>query len=118
MSDSRYFQVSSRGDVLVLRMRAVHLDRNAANELWADLSSLLKQRRVGHMLINLADVTQISSPVLAKLIAFDRQVSAGGGKMLICEAAPAVHQIISLAWPGRWTEEPTTEDAAVAELDS
>jgi hypothetical protein len=55
---------------------------------------------------------------LAKLIAFDRQVSAGGGKMLICEAAPAVHQIISLAWPGRWTEEATTEDAAIAELDS
>jgi hypothetical protein len=47
MSDSRYFQVSSRGDVLVLRMRAVSLDRNAANELWADLLSLLKQHPAG-----------------------------------------------------------------------
>jgi hypothetical protein len=29
-----------------------------------------------------------------------------------------VHQIISLAWPGRSAEEPATEDAAVAELDA
>jgi anti-anti-sigma factor len=118
MSDSRYFQVSDRGDVLVLRLRAVSLDRNAANEFWADLLSLLKQYPAGRILINLAEVPKISSPALAKLIAFDRQVSAGGGKLLICEAAPAVNQIISLAWPGRWTEEITTEDAAMAEFGS
>ena len=118
MSDSQYFQINDRGGVLVLRLQAVNLDRTGANELGADLVGLVDPHRACRVVINLADVTKISSPVLAQLMAFDKRIKAGGGKLLMCEAAPGVHQIISLAWPGRSTDEPAMEDAAVAELDA
>jgi anti-anti-sigma factor len=118
MSDFRYFQINDRSGVMVLRLQAVNLDRTAANELGADLVALLDQHRACRVVINLADVTKISSPVLAQLMAFDKRIKASGGRLLMCDAAPGVHQIISLAWPGRSAEEPATEDAAVAELDA
>jgi len=116
MSDSRFFRVGDRGDVLVLRLLPVSLDRNAANEFWADLLAVIESNSAAHIVINLADATQISSPVLAKLMALDKRLSARGGKLLICEAAPAVNQIISLAWPGRCSEEAITEEAAISSL--
>lgn len=117
MSDSRYFEMDDRGDVLVLRVLVAGLDRSVANEFGADLLSILDRCSGGRVVINLSEVHQISAPVLAKLMAFDKRLSADGGSMLICGAATDVQQIISLAWPGRWTDEPTTEAAAIAALD-
>jgi anti-anti-sigma factor len=116
MSDSRYFQVDDRGDVLVLRLRAVNLDRTVANEFGADLFSLLDQHAARLVVVNLAEVAQISSVALAKMMAFDKRVSAAGGRVMICEAVPEVNQIISLAWPGRLTDEPACEESVIAEL--
>lgn len=117
MSDSRYFEMDDRGDVLVLRVLVAGLDRSVANEFGADLLSVLDRCSGGRVVINLSEVHKISAPVLAKLMTFDKRLSADGGSLLICGAAPDVQQIISLAWPGRWTEEPTTEAAAIAALD-
>lgn len=116
MSDSRYFQVDDRGDVLVLRVLVACLDRSVANEFGSELFLLVDRYSGGRFVINLSGVQQISAPVLAKLMAFDKRLSAQGGRMLLCGAAPDLHQIISLAWPGRWTDEPTTEAAAIAVL--
>jgi anti-anti-sigma factor len=116
MSDSRFFQVGDRGDVLVLRLQPVSLDRNAANEFWADLLAAIESNSATHLVINLAKATQISSSVLAKLMALDKRLSARGGKLLLCEAVPNVNQIISLAWPGRGSDEVLTEEAAISSL--
>ncbi|MCL4203735.1 MAG: STAS domain-containing protein [Pirellulaceae bacterium] len=116
MSDSRYFQVDDRGDVLVLRLRPVHLDRSVASEFGADLLSLLDQHTARRVVVNLAEVTQISSLALAKMMAFDKRVSAAGGRVMICAAVPEVNQIISVAWPGRLSDEPASEESVIAEL--
>jgi anti-anti-sigma factor len=116
MSDSRYFQVDDRGDVLVLRLRPVNLDRSVANEFGTDLLSLLDQHTARRVVLNLAEVTQISSLALAKMMAFDKRVSAAGGRVMICAAVPEVNQIISVAWPGRLSDEPASEESVIAEL--
>ncbi len=116
MSDSRYFQIDDRGDVLVLRVLVDCLDRSVANDFGADLLSMMDRFSGGRIVIDLSRIQKISAPVLAKLMAFDKRLSADGGSMLLCGAVPEVQQIISLAWPGRWTDEPTTEADAIAAL--
>jgi anti-anti-sigma factor len=118
MAESRYFQVQQRDDVVVLHVQSIGLDRAAVNEFGQTLLEFVDQQRPLRLVVNLARVSELSSPTLGKLMLLEKRVAAYGGKMLVCEARGAVRELISLAWSAHASSEaePIGEQDAVAQL--
>lgn len=118
MSEYRFFEALDRQGVLVLRLQAGGGDRGVVNELGRELTEYLEGHKPTRLAINLAAFSELSSPMLGKLILLDKRMAAYGGRLIACEVSGSVRQVIALAWPRGLGEsaEPLSEAEAVEQL--
>jgi anti-anti-sigma factor len=72
----------------------------ALNETNADhvgeLSATLTDREQPHLLLDLGGVSLVTSMILAKFVALNRQARAVGGRLTLFNLTPTVHQVLKL----------------------
>lgn len=93
MADYRHLQVSTYGDVVVVRFVDSKLNDFISNELGQELQAVTDPPACRKLLLNFSGVTQVSSSVLSKLLLLNRKMNHKGGKLRACEIAPDVRSM-------------------------
>lgn len=72
------------------------LSENNAEEFSREVSALAQQREKPHLLLDLGELTLITSVGLSKLIALNGRVRAAGGRLTLFNANPIVRQVFQV----------------------
>ena len=95
MVQSHWLEIAPAGGVTVVRF---HLPRlietrvvQALGEQLAHQADQLGRRR---FVLNLQGVAAVSSALLGKLVRFQDQVTAAGGRVVLCGLEPDVHDVL------------------------
>jgi len=97
MAQYRCLRVNTRDGVVVVRF----VDPWATNDLargglGKELLALVAQEDCSRFLLNCGELTYICSAMLGKLIELHKEVEAKGGKLVLCELTPTVHQVFTM----------------------
>jgi anti-anti-sigma factor len=79
-----------KGDVVVVSFLVGHVGIDTEHRLRQELQEHTKEAPKPQVLIDLADVSYVSSGPLGVLTAFERQVSEREGKLAFCAVSPYV----------------------------
>ncbi|MCS6864666.1 MAG: STAS domain-containing protein [Gemmataceae bacterium] len=60
------------------------------------LNTLAAQRQPPHLVIDLANVSLLTSVILAKLITLNAKIRAAGGHLELIHAAPAIYEVFHI----------------------
>ncbi len=67
-----------------------------AEEFSHKLATLAAQHQPPHLVIDLGNVTLLTSVILAKLIALNAKIRAAGGHLALINAAPTIYEVFHL----------------------
>lgn len=97
MAMHRRLEVSQTGDVTVVRFvdRKI-LDESYIQEVGQELFRLVEVDRCQNLLLNFCSVDFLSSTALGKLITLDKKVKALGGRLMLSNIRPEIHEVFLL----------------------
>jgi len=106
MSESKRFTIDSQGDTLIVSAaRDVGtLAEDELREEWDELLERLDQYNTKHAIIDLTELDYFGSIMLYLMVRLWKRVSAGGGKLAICNVSKVGEEILKTAnfdtlWP-------------------
>jgi anti-anti-sigma factor len=85
------------GDVTVVHFtRGKLLDEHVIQVVGGQLKRLAEQVGRGQLLLNLGNVQAMASMALSQIIALKKKLDAQGGRLVLCNVQPAVHELFEL----------------------
>ncbi len=94
---SRWFTVEQVGEVMVVRFAHTNIrDDDVVDEVRQQLSEMVGQ---GHRLfvLNLGPVTALASRALGVLVGLHKKLDEAGGRLVLCEVSPFLHEFFETA---------------------
>jgi len=93
----RRLEVEHIGDVTVVNF----IDRKILDEqniqiIGDQLFSLVDQEGCRKVLLNFSNVEYLSSAALGKLITMNKKVQNAGGKLILCNIDPQIHEVFEI----------------------
>jgi anti-sigma B factor antagonist len=91
---SCHLDVTDIGDATVVHF----LDRNLLDEemlqaISDELNALVDDRGRRKLVVSLKNVDYLASAALGTLISFHKRVQAAGGRLVLCDLAPHIHEV-------------------------
>lgn len=107
---SEYFDLREAGDVTVVTLtdRHIMLDEQI-RILGSQLYELVDRDGRIKVLIGFGEVEFMSCSFFGKLITFQKKISARGGKLVLCQVCPAIHEVFVITKIIRLFDIRTTE---------
>ena len=106
MSESKLFTIDQQGDSLIVAAASDvrTLAEDEMLEEWDQLLSRLNQYDTTHAIIDLTELDYFGSIMLDLMVRLWKRVSAGGGKLAICNVSKVGEEILKTAkfdsmWP-------------------
>jgi anti-anti-sigma regulatory factor len=96
MSDYRYFQTQQREGVHIIYLTDPGSDRDAAAAAGRELVAYAEKEKPRRVLISFQSVTELSSPVVARLLHFIKTVKTNGGKVECCDASEGFRTLLGM----------------------
>lgn len=97
MSSPQRLSVTDDDGVTVVRFAERRiLDAANIEELGEDLFRLVEQDHRRKLLINFSDVEFLSSAALNKLIMLDKKIKGIGGKLVLTDLRPEIHEVFTI----------------------
>ncbi|MBI4567882.1 MAG: STAS domain-containing protein [Planctomycetes bacterium] len=90
------FSTESNGDVTVVYLQSPRLDESHAGELAYELNKTAEKEFQPKILINMKDVTYISSAIIGKLAAFQKKMNQDKGTLKFCSVSSAVMKVFQV----------------------
>lgn len=91
----RFLKLHSQGDVQVARVRVPRLTEDVNLEQFGhELFALIEQNPCRKLVVDLTEVTAITSAGLGKMIALHRKVHRLQGTVVFCHVQPAVAEVL------------------------
>lgn len=91
MAEAQQMTKSVKQDgVVVIRFLATHVGIDTEHQLHRELREHIGDGQQPQVLINLSDVSYVSSGPLGVLTAFDREVAERKGRLVFCAVSPYV----------------------------
>lgn len=92
---SRFLKLHTQGDVQVARVRVTRLTEDVNLEQFGhELFALVEQAGCRKLVVDLTEVTAITSAGLGKMIALHRKVHRLQGGVVFCHVQPAVDEVL------------------------
>ena len=93
----RRLEVEDIGDVTVVNFvdRKI-LDEQNIQAIGEQLFSLVEQEGIKKMLLNFGNVEYLSSAALGKLITLNKKLQQAGGKLILCNIDPQIHEVFEI----------------------
>jgi anti-anti-sigma factor len=111
-----WFDKRTVGGVLVLD---VICGKVAINQSIPQIAGLLiRQDDSPRVVLNLSDISFVSSSFIAGLVALNKRVATAKGRFVLCELTPVVHETLRGAKLDRLLEIAATEQEALARFSS
>lgn len=91
-----HVQMEHHRGVLVVRLTG-ELDHHAAEFVRMDLDEAILRRQVEHVVLNLKDLQFMDSSGLGVILGRYKLIHGKGGKMVLCDANPAVKRLLQMS---------------------
>lgn len=88
--------VEEEGRITVRFPANTTLSEANAEDFSRELSALTERDRP-HLLVDLGGVTMLTSIILAKFISLNSRVRAAGGRLILANPTPVVHQVFKVS---------------------
>jgi anti-anti-sigma factor len=88
--------VEEDGRVTVRFPTGTTLSETNAEEFARELLALAERKSHPHLLVDLGGVAMLTSVILAKFIALNGKVRAGGGRLTLLNPSPVVRQVFKV----------------------
>jgi len=96
-SRRRRLEVEHIGDVPVVHfVDKKILDEQNIQIIGEQLFSLVDEDGLRKILLNFGNVEYLSSAALGKLITLNKKLQQGGGKLILCNIAPQIHEVFEI----------------------
>ena len=93
----RRLEVEHIGDVTVVNFvdRKI-LDEQNIQVIGEQLFSLVDEEGLRKLLLNFSNVEYLSSAALGKLITLNKKLQAAGGRLILCNIDPQIHEVFEI----------------------
>ena len=81
---------------LIVRLSG-ELDHHAAESVRAQMEEAIRRGDCPHLVLSLKDLTFMDSSGIGVILGRYKQIASRGGRMVVCEASPAVHKLFDLS---------------------
>ena len=89
--------LESVGEVCVVRILKEDLGtQSTIDPVSNELFRLAERETERNVLLDFSPVTVVSSIMLGRLIRFEKQLTAGGGRLVLCNLQASVYQVFAL----------------------
>jgi len=96
-SRRRRLEVEHIGDVTVVNfVDKKILDEQNIQVIGEQLFSLVDEDGLRKILLNFGNVEYLSSAALGKLITLNKKIQTAGGKLILCNIAPQIHEVFAI----------------------
>ncbi|MBE3596491.1 MAG: anti-sigma F factor antagonist [Hydrogenibacillus sp.] len=109
------FETEIRGRVLIARV-AGELDHHTAPSLRETLERAIEEADVVHVVLNLSSLSFMDSSGIGVILGRYKQLSAKGGRMVVCGLGPTVQRIFELSGLLKILTVAPSEEAALGAL--
>jgi anti-sigma B factor antagonist len=110
----RRLEVEEIGDVTVINFLDKKIVDEQNIEVIADqLFGLVDQDGRHKLLLNFGNVESLSSYALGKLITLNKKLQAVGGRLILCEIDPQIHEVFEITKLDKWFTIQKEEQAAL-----
>ncbi|PZE22002.1 anti-sigma F factor antagonist [Paenibacillus xerothermodurans] len=93
---SLHIEIAQERNVLVVRLKG-ELDHHTADAVRVRMEDALESSDVSHIILSLKELSFMDSSGLGVILGRYKQVTARGGKMVVCDVNPAVHRLLELS---------------------
>lgn len=111
-----HVQMEHHRGVLVVRLTG-ELDHHAADYVRMDLDEAILRRQVEHLVLNLKDLQFMDSSGLGVILGRYKLIRGKGGKMVLCDANPAVRRLLDMSGLLKIMSLYDSEDSALTDLE-
>jgi anti-sigma B factor antagonist len=110
----RRLEVEQIGDVTVVNFvdRKI-LDEQNIQVIGEQLFSLVDEEGWRKLLLNFRNVEYLSSAALGKLITLNKKLQAAGGRLILCNIDPQIHEVFEITRLDRFFNIQKEEQAAL-----
>jgi anti-sigma B factor antagonist len=110
----RRLEVVPIGDVTVVNFvdRKI-LDEQNIQIIGEQLFSLVDEQGLKKILLNFGNVEYLSSAALGKLITLNKKVQAAGGRLILCNIDPQIHEVFEITKLDKFFKIEKEEQAAL-----
>ncbi len=103
------------GDVLCVRLSG-ELDHHSAERLKNEATAIIEQKKIKHIVLNLADLTFMDSSGLGVILGRYRQIKQQQGSMVVCAITPAVKRLFEMSGLFKIIQQESSEITALQKL--
>lgn len=94
--ESHYFTFEAVGNIIVGRCSLANLsDEENIEAVGQELMTLIDKYECRELILDLCNVEYMTSSMVGKMIRAHRQLHRDGGKLVLCNLCPTVHEILS-----------------------
>jgi len=88
--------VWKHGDVVVVRFGDHHvLDELTVRKIAEELYSVADRENCHHLVLNFSGVLALSTLMLGKLLVLRKKMTCKGGRLVVCDLGPEVHDVLA-----------------------
>lgn len=89
-------EMDLQGDALIVRLSG-ELDHHSAETLKAKLEQTIEEDQPRHMILSLKNLSFMDSSGLGVILGRYKQISALGGKMVVCDVSDAIYRLFEMS---------------------
>jgi stage II sporulation protein AA (anti-sigma F factor antagonist) len=113
---SLQIELESNRKTLIVRLKG-ELDHHTAEVVKAKLEQAITQDQLTHIILSLKDLNFMDSSGLGVILGRYKQITAKGGKMVVCDISPAVHRLFEMSGLFKILAIHDTERQAISSLE-
>lgn len=88
--------MESKGNTLIVRLKG-ELDHHSADLVKAKLEQAIEQGEANHIILSMKNLTFMDSSGLGVILGRYKQITARGGKMVVCDVSPANYRLFEMS---------------------
>ena len=93
---SLQIDLEHNGKTLIVRLKG-ELDHHTADTLKQRMEDAIKQGQLTHIILSLKYLDFMDSSGLGVILGRYKQITAKGGKMVVCDVSPAVNRLFQMS---------------------
>lgn len=113
MADYEMFDVTDIDGVMVLRLRVRELDETKLQRLTRELGEVAEEPQRRRFVVDLGEVSFLTSTGIGAMIALQKKVQAGGGVLKLCGLNPDIRSLFTITQVDRLFDIQANADEAV-----
>src|SRR5665647_1460710 len=93
---SLQIELESNRKTLIVRLKG-ELDHHTAEVVKAKLEHAIQHEQITHIILSLKELNFMDSSGLGVILGRYKQITARGGKMVVCDMSPSIHRLFEMS---------------------